>query len=58
MTKKPAKKGKSLKLALFIPWDENGAVFGGDRKPLQGPVIVDNYNIIPFPQEKPPDDKK
>lgn len=47
-----------MNLALFIPWDENGHVFGGDRKPLQGPVIVDNHNIIPFPQEKPPEDKK
>lgn len=57
MTKKPAK-GKRLNLALFIPWDESGVVFGGDRTAPKGPVIVDNRNIIPFPRETPPDDKK
>lgn len=54
---KPDKrKGSKIKLALFLPWDENGRLFNPDKyqKPEDEPPP--NDKILKFPDESPKDD--
>jgi hypothetical protein len=56
------KKSKSIKLALFLPWDKTGRLFNPDKytssdEPPAPPVIKANDKILKFPDEKEEDDE-
>lgn len=53
MTEKPKKK-KSIKLALFLPWDENGRVFLNEDHFITKDTQSVDSKIIPFPTSEPP----
>ncbi len=52
MTKKRMKKTDNMqrmKLALFIPWDEDGRIYLGAREFITKDTKVEGGNIIKFP---------